>query len=146
MRELDKKEKLLLYVLYFVGAVYGRTYIQKLFFLIEKELFRDTNFNFIKYHYGPFSRELNDMLSQLVTERFVIEKLNVTKGLNIGHNYRLSSTTKTLVENFINKEDKDKIEILKEFCEKYKNYTPSEILKLVYLKYPEWTINSLLNS
>ena len=130
--------------MHFIGCIYGRTYFQKLFFLIENELFKNLKFDFIKYHYGPFSRELNNLINNMVAEGIIEEHINVTKGMNIGHSYELTPDAEHILKKILINYDGNRIQKLKKFCEVYKHYTPSELLKLVYLKYPEWTKNSLL--
>lgn len=146
MRKFSKKEELILFVLYFIKCIYGRTYFQKLFFLIQNELLEDLDFGYIKYHYGPFSEELNKLINGLVREGLVQESISVSKQKNVVHCYRLSKRFSKEVEKIIRGINKNELEKLKKFCDEYDNYTPSELLKYVYLNYPEWTINSLLNN
>jgi uncharacterized protein YwgA len=142
MKEDSRLNELILLAINYVGRVYGRTYMQKLFFLIENELFRDMDLNYIKYHYGPFSRDLAKHVEELKTKGFMKEIINISNG-HEGHCYELTKKGQLQIQKIINKSDSKR---LQEFCDKFKQYTPSELLRYVYSKYPEWTTNSVLNN
>lgn len=142
MNKQNNINDLIILVVGIVGCVYGRTYMQKLFFLIEKELFNRIDLNYVKYHYGPYSRLLRDGIQLMISDGFIKESISISDG-HEGHCYELTTKGKKHFDNLkiteINSASK-----LSSFCNKYKHYSPSEILRLVYSKYPSWTVNSVL--
>jgi hypothetical protein len=86
---------------------------------------------------------LAEEVSTLRGLKFLKENSKNFKG-NIGHYYELTAEGKGEAKKIIIKMDKKDLESFKQFCRKYNEYTPSELLKLVYIKYPEWTVNSKL--
>lgn len=48
----------LLLILKKMGSVPGRTRFQKLVFLLQRKVNTGLQYNFIPYHYGPYSQEL----------------------------------------------------------------------------------------
>lgn len=145
MRELGKKEQLIVYVLHVLECIYGRTFFQKLFFLMEKELFQEQKFCFIKYYYGPFSRELNDAVNKLVEENIIEETKVITRGMHVGHCFQLPQSVSDNINKVTSGLSATETRKIRAFCEIYAHYSPSELLRHVYLKYPEWTENSVLN-
>ena len=144
MNKNDNINNLILLAINFIGRVYGRTFIQKLFFLIENELLTDLDLNYIKYHYGPFSRDLRDSLNILVEQNLVSVSINMSNG-NIGYCYQLTPKGEEALKNIKTSMDEKTFKKLQDFCSEYKRYSPSELLRLVYSKYPEWTVNSVMN-
>ena len=143
MKKDYEVNNLILLVIDFIGCVYGGTFIQKLFFLIENELFTDLDLNYIKYHYGPFSRDLRNDVDELVEQGLIRESINISHG-HEGHCYELTAKGKNEIQSITDSIDKKKVKELQEFCSQYINYKPSELLRLVYSKYPDWTENSVL--
>lgn len=135
-------EDIILYVLNYFENIYGKTFVQKFFFLLEKEIFPNMNLNYIPYHYGPFSRTLDNMVKSLKIKRLITEDVSVTNGDNLCRIFRLTSDgVKKINDLSLTKEEKEKIQ---RFASKFKNCSPSRILKYVYQKYPNMTINSVL--
>lgn len=126
------------------NKIYGRTYLQKFFFLLKKEFLPEIDLTYTKYHYGPFSMDVVNNANFLVNDNIIIEKSEKFKHGQEGHFYELTEKGIKKVEEIEKRADKKQLEKFKEFCKKYEDYTPSELLKLVYLKYPEWAINSKL--
>ncbi|MFC1697111.1 hypothetical protein ACFL1H_02160 [Nanoarchaeota archaeon] len=145
MNDYQTNEKILLLVIKTLGKIPGRTYLQKLFFLIERELFPklDLNLNYIKYHYGPFSKNLQVMVDSL-KKKHMISEVNISSGEHATHFYLLTTDGKDKVEIIAEKEPKITKEI-KSFCDRFQNHSPSELLRFVYARYPDWTVNSVLN-
>jgi hypothetical protein len=56
-KENNDLRDLIILLPYFCGdKIYGRTFLQKFFFLIKKELKPDLEINYSKYHYGLLAR------------------------------------------------------------------------------------------
>jgi len=134
----EKQRDLILYVFDCIEEIHGRTFIQKLFYIIKMQT--DLNlFEFIPYNYGPFSVELNEAITDLVNEGILTEK-------KVGDYYLYSINGKFINEFrkkniFLNSKQKAN---LKGVCDVTKKYKPRELLRYVYQHYPESTVNSLL--
>ncbi|MBT3304412.1 DUF4065 domain-containing protein [Candidatus Woesearchaeota archaeon] len=142
MNKTLKINELIILVVGFIGCVYGRTFIQKLFFLIENELFKDMDLNYIKYHYGPYSTELRDAVEALKRKELIKDVCIIMDG-HVGHCYELTEKGKHKFTSLDTKTSRVASK-LNSFCDRYKEYKPSELLRLVYSKYPLWTVNSVL--
>jgi len=145
MKLSENINDMILVVIDTLGYIYGRTYIQKLFFLIENELFKNINLNYIKYRYGPFSRTLRNEIENLNRTNLLNESTNTFNG-HEGHCFQLSFKGKNEVKKIKQKYLDSEIMKLIEFCRKFQNYSPSDILRYVYAEYPQWTENSVLNN
>jgi len=131
---------MLLAILDTLGMVYGRTYLQKLLFIIRKEL--QIGFDYEEYHYGPFSRELNNCINALVKGGLIEESVMQTKA-NDCYVYRLTDSGKEAARKTPNKNSDNfkKKEIL-EICERFRGFKPTDLLRYVYQKYPDWATKS----
>ena len=125
------------------NRLYGRTYLQKFFFLLKKEFIPEMNLIYTKYLYGPFSIDLVNKTNSLIASEIITEKSKKFKNSE-GHFYELTEKGIEKVKKIEIKLGGKEIEKFKKLCMKYRDYTPSELLKLVYKKYPEWAANSKL--
>jgi len=145
---MNKKENVSDYITLLISKngnkIYGRTYLQKFFFLLKKELMPNIDLTYTKYHYGPFSMDVVNNANSLIVEEIIKEKSKKFKNSGEGHFYELTDKGMSKAKEIEKVMDRRKLEKFEKFCEKYKDYTPSELLKLVYLKYPGWTVNSKL--
>ena len=64
MLDIGKKEKIILTFLKF-GPILGRKKFQKMMFLAKMKYMLDIPFIFVKYHYGPYSSELQNTIDRL---------------------------------------------------------------------------------
>lgn len=122
---------LLLYIINLtnrLGRLEDTLKIQKLAFLIQKEYVRrkwkGLNYNYFRWHKGPFSADLNadlDVLRHLglVSNSWPIELTE--KGSDF-----LESTSE------LDDDNKKYIKIIDKIVEKYANWTPDEIKQYVY--------------
>ena len=69
-----------------LGGVEGRTKLQKLIFLGEKELGLPEVFTFDKHHYGPYSWDLTEVIEDLVASGYLREDIKI-KGEHISYKY-----------------------------------------------------------
>jgi hypothetical protein len=140
---MDKAEEVILSALYVLDEVWGRTYLQKFIFLLNCELYNDDVFRFRKYKYGPFCDAINIIVSKLNEICIICEKPVFTKGYKTGYKYSLTNMGKKIAREIFNdnltaKEKK----IFTEYKNKFSNYSPTELLKYVYQKYPIYIENS----
>lgn len=119
------------------NEIYGRTYIQKLLYIIEKEskLFK---LDYNAYFYGPYSKELNEDMIELVQEELLKEDVKSLKNGVECYVYSLTKKGQKFFEEVSNKnispELKNKIE---EICNRFRSFTPTQLLKYVYQVYPK---------
>jgi len=136
------RDKIIL-LIYYLNKVYGRTFLQKFFFLVKNEQDKGMKIRFSKYHYGPFSMDIVNTTNQLIINNKVKEKGLKCKRSE-GHYYELTEKGEKEAQEIEKRMNKRRLQEFRALCERYKNYTPTELLRLVYIKYPEWTVNSKL--
>lgn len=140
---MSKGQDIVLSILYLQGEIWGRTYLQKFLFLLNKEKFKDKLFKFSPYRYGPFSSELSNLMVDLESMGIIEEKSEKTKGLETAYRYMLTKKGKDIAgkifeDNLTAKERKELIE----YSNKFKRHSATELLKYVYKEYPDETIRS----
>jgi uncharacterized protein YwgA len=125
-----------------LGVSVSATKLQKLVFLIEKELNFNLGYEFIPYYFGPFSKELQDDVYRLKNLGYVEVKEEAVEdfvsGAIIGFKkvYKISDKVtfdfSSLDKNFV------------EFVVTHLKIPLDDLLKYVYVKYPEYTVNSVI--
>ena len=131
-----------LLTLYVVGEIRGKTKLQKLVFLLDKELniIKDQGYNFVPYKYGPFSKELIEDVEMLILTGLVETKEEV-KEFN-GEEvtiaiYKLTDRGKNIARRIYDEltdEEKRRINKLKEF----NTGSARSLTEYVHRKYPEY--------
>lgn len=135
----EKQRDIILFAFKDLDEVHGRTFIQKLFFIITQQVTKLSGlFEYYPYNYGPFSNELNQSVNELIEEDFIEER-------RVGSYFTYKITEKGRKEannqkSLGIKEQQD----IAQICTHVKHFTPRKILEYVYRKYPETTVNSLL--
>lgn len=140
------------------SIIIGKTRLQKMIFLYEKECHKSINqhrepnlfdFDFFPHHYGPFSKELYKHLKNLKTFGMItIENESHTEDENFIEKetqYCIAQEgIATIHEEIFQTQRINKIEmeILDSFKKEYNGMNLNELIKLVYEKYPEYTNNS----
>ncbi len=72
-----------------VPIIKGRTKLQKIVYLGQKELGLAELFEYDEYHYGPYSQDLTDTLDEMVFEGVIVEDCKI-RGDFITYCYKLS--------------------------------------------------------
>ena len=136
MNEMQKEA--ILVVFDCLEEIHGRTFIQKLFYVLKKQVGEMDIFSYEPYKYGPFSRELNRAINGLLEEELIIERKRRDY-----FSYEITKKGRQVVkkQNSINPKTKSTVE---QVCKTVKRYTPSQLLEYVYNKYPDSAVNSLL--
>lgn len=143
---MNKGNEVLLSTLYLLGEVWGRTYLQKLLFLLNTELFDDTLFSFTGYKYGPFSNEINMAISNFLRENLMKEHEEQTKRSTIAYRYTLTRKGKKIAKQIFQQNlSCEEQRALKEYTHRFETFTPTDLLLFVYKKYPEFTRYSIFN-
>lgn len=127
------------------GRIEGRTRLQKLAFLVDRQSDKsdDTLFEFIPYHYGPFSEgilhELDDMKKDgLIEERTV----DLSDG-NTKYIYNITDEGEERL-NGAERESKEIPSVTEDVVSQFNSMPISRLLEHVYNKYPQMTKNSKL--
>ncbi|MBU0498235.1 MAG: hypothetical protein KKC68_02030 [Candidatus Thermoplasmatota archaeon] len=143
---MNKGNEILLSVIYLLGEVWGRTYLQKLLFLLNTELFDNTLFSFTGYKYGPFSIEINTAITGFLKENIVMGHEEQTKTSTTAYRYTLTRKGKKLAKRILKEKlSNDERCALVAYTSRFETYTPTDLLLFVYKKYPEYTRYSIFN-
>jgi len=136
------KKKFLLFVFSNLKTIYGRTYIQKLIFVMHKRL-KINELKYDAYFYGPYSQELNNLTLELVNEGLVSEEIKKLKNNAECYTYTLTENGKLFLEKNDNEMLPEEKESIKSICAEFSNFTPTQLLKYVYKMWPESAANSI---
>jgi uncharacterized protein YwgA len=140
---LLKGRDLLLTLLFFAERVDGRTQIQKLTFLTQKETELGEGYDFIAWKFGPFSKEVWQDLDHLVEEGIVIEIPQGGKDKTVGYIYALTKEgTRFVMDRILSQIDESLLPQIEKIIVNYSQMSLSELLTYVYEKYPEYTVKS----
>jgi uncharacterized protein YwgA len=141
---VDKGTEVLLSILYLLDRVWGRTYLQKLLFLLNTEVYNGKIFEFTEYKYGPFSIDINTAVTKLYEERLIDEKAVGTKGSEIAYTYTLTRKGKRVASAIFEKKlsPRERSKLI-EYTNKFRRYSPTDLLLYVYQEYPEYTKYSI---
>lgn len=120
-------------------ALEGRTYVQKLTFLLQQEA--DTEgFVFEPYDYGPFSRELYSTLDYLIEDDYVTEREEEKENGQIRYCYEAGPWIEKV---FGHGGHDDLREAARTVFEEYPTDDLGDLLDRVYSEYPEMAQNSV---
>ena len=125
-----KKKALLLLTFLKYGDIIGRKRFQKLMYLAKHKYDIEVPFVFVRYLYGPYSREMQRVLDNLVTNGLIKEdKIIGNEGI-VEYKYSLTNRGKFAISIIsFNVKEEEKI---KKFIEKYKYKSTKDIVKEVY--------------
>ncbi|AWR98093.1 conjugal transfer protein [Acidianus sulfidivorans JP7] len=116
------------------------TKIQKIFFLLQEELHVDLGLTFKAWLFGPYSKELYDVLDELKKEGIVEETpIDIVDPL--------TGRVVARAREFNLKEKIDNIDVDEKILNFFKEWVKKpreEILEYVYKKYPKYTDNSTI--
>ena len=123
-----------------LGVPVTATRLQKVTFLVEKELNYHLGYTFIPYYFGPFSKDLQDDVYALkrrgLVEIFEEPVVDSITGAVVG--FKKTYTIKELTP-MIELEEK-----LAKFLAEKLIIPLGELLRYIYLNYPQYTANSLI--
>ena len=130
----------------------GRTRLQKMVFLMQKELEQrgqsgavETEYDFIPYDYGPFSKELYDDLDAMIDQEFVDDTEEPLRSGKVKYIYEIEGDGEDLVDSEAETwEDADAImQLAQEIKEDYNDMLLSELIEYVYSEYPDYAERSV---
>jgi uncharacterized protein len=119
-----------------IDHITGRTKLQKLVFLGQKEIGLPELFVFDKYHYGPYSWELTEAVEDLITLGYLREEVE-QNGDYITYFYKLSDIVSSdeIPHEYIPESQKDTLK-------KLAKLSRGTIIEYVYRKYLPERLNS----
>ncbi|MFB6186575.1 MAG: PadR family transcriptional regulator [Halobacteriaceae archaeon] len=128
------------------GKIEGKTRLQKLAFLLDEEKLGDRfdAYEFRKYDYGPFSKELLEDVEDLKEKNLVEIRKSRTFGGNTRYDYRLTEMGRKVAKDLFQQEDASVVfEQAVEIFTEYGDLPLRDLIELVYEKYPEYEENSV---
>ena len=141
-KQTDKdKEKMILLAILIEAptALKGRTYVQKLTFLLQEEA-NVSGFIFEPYDYGPFSRGLYDTLEDLIKNDYVIERETKDEDGLIHYSYEAGSKAEEELKH-------DNYSDLRDAAQMVFNEYPTgdlqELINRIYSEHPQMARNSI---
>jgi len=130
------------------APVEGTLKLQKLMFLLEKELIEkgkrltSEHYSYVPYKYGPMSTDLYDEIEMLLQHGLIeVSGKNDKRKLTT---YKITERVRVLVENFL-KDNKEAQTILKEIerlKKRFNKLSNFALLNYVYAKYPLYAVKS----
>ena len=99
---MANQRDILLSVFYLRDKIWGRTYLQKFIYLLNREVFENKLFEYTHYRFGPFCEEINEELAELEEEGAIEEKAELTQGLNTAYTYSITVYGKKVAADAFN--------------------------------------------
>ncbi|ELZ67058.1 hypothetical protein C457_13514 [Haloferax prahovense DSM 18310] len=134
-------------------TVSGITRLQKLVFLAQHggldedpipNLKEQVSFHYVAHDYGPFSKELYDVLDQLAEKNLINKEKTTTKSGNTRYEFSLSDEGKEVLKHSKEQYADNDRNILKGIQIRYGDMPLFELLDKVYAEFPEYAKNSKL--
>lgn len=114
--------KMLLALIQLYGTISKFRMVKLMFLISMDDSFRDSPYHFVPYKYGPFSFQLYADLSYLEKKEYIVQTQNSVKA--------------KIKENL----DKKYIGIIREYSDKFKDYSDKALINYIYSNYAEYTI------
>ena len=123
----------------------GRTRFQKMIFILQNVPFCPKEYTFVPHDYGPYSKELQADIDDLIANKLLLETQEVISSGKIKYHYVITSIgTRKLarIMDLSNLNKRFKFNKLIKSCEEIKNQLNSKdlssLLEEIYIKYPEF--------
>ena len=129
--------EILLMVFLIAGKIVGKTKIQKLFYLLEREQKINIGVPFTVYLYGPFSRQLNKEVEILEHDGVLQCIPNSTYSHDVYYEYNISDNGMKKAMKLWESLPTDVKEKIIKHVSKFNSMTPTEIVNYVYDNYPD---------
>ena len=129
--------------------VEGRTRLQKMIFLTQKQLedpdCLNERYDYFPYDYGPFSKELYEDIDDLVEDGVIEEREETEEDGKKKYYYELTSEGEKILKDKLQEAGSDSIQdMIDEIKSKYNKMDLSELLDKIYAKYPDFAEESIL--
>jgi uncharacterized protein YwgA len=136
--EITRRQYLLLELIDALGVIKGRTRMQKLMFLLQKQSDVSRFFEFRPHYYGPYSRELTEMLAALVRAGLVKEDITEKDEMR-EYAYSVTELGKDLLakskQTYEEKSITKAVQVVKKIDIQYAHR--AELVDYVYSSYPK---------
>jgi len=140
---MDKKEIILAALAVGEGAIHTPVQVQKLLFLIDKNISHSIGgpfFDFQPYAYGPFDKQISRLL-YLLHEDGDVEIIRNPALQWV--KYRLTTQGQKKGEAIINSVSKEIKNYFKKLSKFVRSLTFAELVSAIYKAYPEMRVNSV---
>jgi uncharacterized protein YwgA/DNA-binding HxlR family transcriptional regulator len=141
--KMPERAKWILALLHAVGGIVrGSIRLQKLFFLMKRELgIEELPYDFSPYQFGPFSRDILEDAADLENAGLIEVKKEIFEPTSAGdylvsRTFSLTSKGSKLAEESYNNMPENVKKVLSEL-EKFNKMELTELLNYVYTKYPK---------
>lgn len=130
----------------------GRTRLQKMVFLLQKELENrgktgvvGEQYDFVPYDYGPFSKDLYADLDDMLDDHFVNDEEKLLQSGNVKYIYEIQDQGEDLVESQSEQWDEveEIIQVAREIKDEYNDLLLSNLIEYVYSEYPGYAEKSV---
>ncbi|SEV98407.1 type II toxin-antitoxin system antitoxin SocA domain-containing protein [Natrinema salifodinae] len=129
----------------------GRTRLQKMIFLMQQRFqeiddnpLKSSNYDFIAYDYGPFSKEVYDDLDFLAEEDMIDDQEEQIGRDKTKYDYRIQQAGEEFVEQQLSQDEARRILALaEEIKQEYNDKQLSDLIEEVYSRYPKYAENSI---
>lgn len=125
------------------GAIHTPVQVQKLFFLLDKNISNRVGGPFFKFQpdaYGPFDRDVYMTLENLQTNEFVcIQK----DSKSLYKTYRTSPQGGIMGEKCLSQLDLDVRDYIRDLSAWVRSLTFTELVSTIYKMFPEMKVNSI---
>ena len=143
---MDKKEFVLAALAASSGAEYTPVQVQKLFFVVDREISQVVGgpfFNFIAYDYGPFDSDVYNVLRQLEEDGNVQTLYYSPSGFR---RYKLTAQGQVKGVGIFQGLDKKVSDYITTLSDKIRKLSFAELVSAIYQAYPEMKANSVFRS
>jgi len=143
---MEKKEFVLAAFAASGGAEHTPVQVQKLFFVIDREipqLVGGPFFNFVAYDYGPFDCDVYNVLKQLEEDGDAQILYCCPSGFR---RYKLTAQGQQKGEGLLGTLDKKASEYIMALSDKIRKLSFAELVSAIYKAYPEMKANSVFRS
>ncbi|TQQ81625.1 hypothetical protein [Halonotius roseus] len=145
--EISREQLIPLALLHASGhEIKGKTRLQKLAFLLDKEILGEQfkAYDFKKYDYGPFSKLLLKDTERLQENDVVDINQKATFSGNVRYDYILNDQWLDEVEELADDDDIGEIfDAAEELVRKHEDKSIRDLVEYIYDKYPEYENNSV---
>ncbi|MBD3227655.1 MAG: hypothetical protein GF329_05660 [Candidatus Lokiarchaeota archaeon] len=126
-----------------LSEIRGHTRLQKLLFLLQHEVEENLDLQFKPYLYGPYSAALSDVLDELKKENLIKEIKDIDDPNEKGFLYIINRDEKKMIEKYLMRINSSLSKKIKKIANKYGRMPINQLLKYVYLMYPDYTTKSI---
>ncbi len=125
------------------GALHSPVQMQKLLFLLDRKLSKELDgphFNFEPYDYGPFDRDVYDILDVLADSGLV--EIIKSPSMRL-RKYRTTSAGQVVGESVLSSLDPEVVQTITRLSNIVRSLSFADLVSAIYKAYPEMKANSV---